>query len=419
MSTSSDAGAVAPRPTVWGAAHVVAADRSLRWVFALLFLYAISASLVVPGLALFAKNDLGATTFEVALYFAATSMAGAAVVVAVGRFSDVLSSRRALIVGGFLWLGVGYVALSVVQAYIHMLAVGVLFSSALGVGSAQLFAYSKDAMDERPGGAVGSITGFLRMAYSLGWVLGPALGGLSLLVVDARGLFRLAAVVYGVGAALAWSALPPLATRTPGDGARLGAALAVTRAGRGPLLAFAAAIACILSGDVLRVALLPLHLQRALHARPEDLGLAFSMTPLLEVPLMPLVGAWADRIGARRMLICGAAAGCAYYVGLALSGAVWQVLILQAGYAFVVASVIGVGIGYAQRLAEGEAGLATSVYFSAENVAVIGGSVVSGLASQRFGLRAGFAVAGILCVCGLGLLSRIRVDRARHGTECN
>ena len=89
-----------------------------RWIFILLFFSAIASSVVVPVLALFATDILGASKLDVTSYFALNALAGVFVVLLVGKLSDSLSSRRVLIFGGFIWLGLGYALLASTNVFL-------------------------------------------------------------------------------------------------------------------------------------------------------------------------------------------------------------------------------------------------------------------------------------------------------------
>ena len=250
----------------------------------------------------------------------------------------------------------------------------------------------------------------------MGWVAGPAVGGFLLLHLDARDIFRVSTTLYFLCAAMSILLLPSIRS-TLNQNTALQNVRQLFRREQTPLLIFSIAVIFLLSGDVLRVAFLPIFLEENLQATPNVLGAAFSISPLLQVLFMPLAGVLADRFGSGKVVLSGAVAGFVYYLCLAYATAIWHVYLLQGLYAFVVASVIGVGIGHAQILGHGEAGLATSSYFSAKLVAVVLGSVLSGVVAERYGVRSSFLVPAILCASGFLIVTRVVTAKPRGYQE--
>lgn len=376
----------------------------MLWLALLLFLGGTATSIVIPVLALFAADGLGASKLEVTIYFAATAAAGMTVVLVIGRLSDFVASRKTIVVGSFGVLALGYMLLALSDSYAQMILIGVAFLSWPTVAVSQLFAAAKEHLDERDMQRSAFVTGLLRMFYSLGWAVGPAIGGWLIARADAPTVFRVAAGVYLVAIAVAFAGLP--AQRGPQRSSdQLASLRRLAAAHNKELLVFGLAIVCLLSGDVARLSLLPLHVTRDLRAAPEALGLVFAITPLFEIPLLPLAGLLADRLGSRTVLLFGGASAFAYYAGLVVASALWHVYVLQALYAVVIAAVVGVGISHAQRLGRGEPGTASGVYFSAQNGAVIVGSLLAGAIAERFGLAAAFMVPAALCVVALVLIA--------------
>lgn len=383
------------------------ATAPIAWLAPLLFLSGVATSFVVPFLGIFATRTLGASTIEAPLYFAAVATAGLVIVLGVGRLSDFVGSRRSIIAAGFLVVALGDVLLASTGSYAQMVFVGAAFLSWAGVTTSQLFALAKEEIDRANAQAQGSfLTGLLRMCYSLGWAAGPVPGALLIAYTDAPTVFRFAGAICVVAALISLARLPTGRARVRGiDQPPKLRRLVSPRNKR--LLIFGVAIVCLLSGDVVRVSLLPLHVTEDLHAPPEALGLIFAVTPLLEVPFLPLAGFLADRYGSRTVLLAGSAAAVVYYAGLAFSTSVWQVYLLQIAYAVAIAAVVGVGINYAQRLGRSETGTAAGVYFSAQNGAVLVGSVLGGITAERYGIGAAFVPPAALCVVGLVLIATL------------
>ncbi|HET8661309.1 MAG TPA: MFS transporter [Micromonosporaceae bacterium] len=382
-----------------------------RPLLLLLLLSGAMSSLPLGVLSLFAKDALGASDVMITVYFVAVASTGTLVMLGSGRRSDRAGRRDRLVRLSFAWLVVGYLALSLVDSYPVMVLVGVGFFPALGVANAQLFALARDVVEHREDeqASIVVVSAF-RISYSVGSFIGFGLGGIALAYLDARTVFRLAA---GIGLACL---LVSCSVRGPGRGPRRphggGPARAAGGAGAGPpvagegcgrrlLLLFTATMVLFASGRVMQVSQLPLVLRDDLGAPVPAVGLVLAAPPLAELALMPLVAWAALRVGRGLVFLAGAAASVGYYAGLATASAWPQLAALQLLYAFFGAAVLMVGIDLAQRLLAGQAGYATSWYFSHENWAVVSGSLVATASVQLAGRQAGFVVPSMLCAVAL------------------
>lgn len=387
-------------------ALIVLDTPTYTWIFVLLFLSAVTSSIVVPVLSVFAVESLGASVIQVSSYFATTAATGMVVVLVVGKVSDSKYSRKSFIVFSYGSLALGYSLLSISQQFVHMILIGVVLLSSMSVGSSQLFALAKNVTDELGfNESEASITSFLRMAYSLGWVVGPALGGGLLSYFDARGIFRFSSLFAAVIIAFSVAFLPSRPVTANQDQANN--VRSFLRTHNTQLLIFSASIVFLLSGDIARISLLPLHVTESLYVSPKELGLVFAVTPLMEVIAIPLAGILADKIGPGRVVASGAVAGSIYYFGLAASPSIGVIYALQALYAYVVAAIVGVGISYSQRLGNGQTGTATGAYFSAQNASAILGSFLAGFIAQHLGYRFSFVLPAVSCLIGLILVLKV------------
>ena len=385
-----------------------------RWTALLLFFSGSTAYIAAPTFALFASQRLQASELQITTFFAANALVGIFVVMTVGRFSDRVGQRRHYVATGFTWMAIGYLVLATAQHFLVMSLVGVIFFSALEVGNVQLHALSKEIHSDSPSarGLESSLTGSLRAAYVLGCVVGPAVGGALLTLVGNRTVFVTAAVLYVSCAGVALTLLPVASARTKIATQGAPGIAGLLRSERRALLIFGTAVAFSLGGDVLRLALLPVLLSQTLATTPQLANLTFSIAPCLQMVFMPLAGYLADRFGTGKIVTIGSVSGLAYYGLLAFATNIWEVYILQGFYAFLVACIIGVGISHAQKLAKGEAGLATSVYFCAKLIAVVVGSTLSGIVAENYGVRLSFLVPAAMC--GIGAVLTLLAIRAEQ-----
>ena len=166
------------------------------------------------------------------------------------------------------------------------------------------------------------------------------------------------------------------------------------------LAVFGLACLLVLSGETVRLAHLPIFATDRLGMGLGQFGALMAVAPLTELAAMPLAGVLADRIGLSKVLVAGFAVGTGGYLLFGGSGSVLSLYLGQVLHACMIAVVFGLGVTYAQRLSPGSAGLAGSVFFSAQYLSALTGSLLGsggvrgvGLASLAMRLWASRAVA--------------------------
>ncbi|RZU76652.1 putative MFS family arabinose efflux permease [Micromonospora kangleipakensis] len=378
-----------------------------------LMLVSSTASFAALGvLSLFARDELGASDTMATINFAVVALAGMAVMLTTGRFSDRGGERRVIISASLAWLAAGYAILASVRSYPAMLAVGVVFFCVVGVPNVQLMAYTRDLVERRNDTATSTaVIAAMRIVLSIGSFTGFGVGGLGLAYLGPRPLFRVVSVVCLACLALSWYLLRAgdtiaAATPHPVTGENIGDRGGVrTRPAGGQRLLLILAVVMVLfsSGRIMLLSQLPILMRVSLHAPLQLTGLALALPPLCELVLMPIMAYAAVRWGRGTVFLVGGAASVAYYGGLVVITTPGQLMLLQILYALFGAATVMVGIDLAQRLMVGRAGTATSIYLSHENVAAINGSLVATVSVAALGHQVGFLVPATLCLVALGL----------------
>ncbi len=384
---------------------------SYRPLMALVLLSSAASFAALGVLSLFAHDELGASDTMVTINFVVVALASTVVMPVTGHLSDRGPARRIVIPASLAWLGIGYWMLAGVRSYTAMLLIGVVFFCAIGVPNAQLLAYARDLVERRADTAASiAVIALLRIVFSFGSFFGFGSGGLALAYLGARSVFRIVAIaclgclalswyVLRAGDAAAVSARQQAADEKAKDSGRI----QITANSQRLLLTLAVVMVLFSSGRVMLLSQLPILMRASLHAPLELVGLALALPPLCELVLMPAMAWAALRWGRGRVFLVGGAASVVYYGGLVFVTTPWQLVLLQVSYAVFGAATIMVGIDLAQRLMVGRAGMATSVYLSHENVAVVHGSLVATVSVATLGHQAGFVVPGTLCLVALAL----------------
>jgi DHA1 family tetracycline resistance protein-like MFS transporter len=375
-------------------------NKQLGVVFTVVFIDLLGFGIVLPLLPTYAKT-FGVSPAAIGLLVTSFSVLQLVAVPAWGALSDRIGRRPVLIVGL-----VGSTASYLLFAFAHSywaLLVSRIVAGGMGatVGVAQ--AYLADVTTpERRAHAMG----MLGAAFAMGFILGPALGGiLASHSYASAGLAAAVLCAVNAAAALAW--LP----ETPQH-------RSVRVAGHVSLGALAAPLAASLlvtaAFAVIHVTL-PLFVQDVLHDSPRRMGMLFAFMGVVSAIVQGgVVGRLAARVGEKALAVTG---GILLAAGLALvpraSGDALFLLalgVLSAGSALATPSVYAV---VSRRVAAGQQGAALGLTQTASTLGRIVGPTVAGFLIGTQGIAAPFLAGAILALLGMvAALFLPRLERA-------
>jgi predicted MFS family arabinose efflux permease len=266
--------------------------------------------------------------------------------------------------------------------------------SAQGLGAAAVWVGALTmAADLSPAASMGRSLAWISGSWSLGFIVGPALGGLG----TVRTPFILYALLSGLALAAALVALPE--TGRPGVRTSLAGILGVLRHPAVLLSGIATFVMSYFYGAI--EAFLPLLADSMGVGRP-GIGLLFAIAGLPSILLPRLSGYLADRFGDRRVLFAGllyAAVLCAALLALARTVPLW-ILFLGIGIVEVFVYVPAVallnrGIGPEERI------FATGSHSYAFSAGFFLGPTLGGLLLTLGGYGVLFASLTVLCLAGV------------------
>lgn len=352
------------------------ARKSAAPLFLYLFLTAAIGVLSFPIRALFVTQTLGGSTFENGLSFAVPAIISLFVLPIIGDISDRMGERRIIITVGFMVLAISYVLTAVATTAWFVLILVCIAIPFMSAANAQFFAWAQERETQRFGDKA-TESGELRIGFIAGWVVGPAIAGLLLTYgLTYRDIFLIQAVGYVIMGVAIWLFARVVITKPKEKGDRF--SWLRWRDVPRNLLYIALFVALVLSGDIVRLANLALFIDANISKDPVDLTIAFAATPVVEVPATALCIYLAKRWNRKSVLGIGFAAAMLHFGLFPFVQTLEQVVALQALYAFIPASALGVGIAYAQKCAPERMGFATSVIFSGQSLAILlGGSIAT------------------------------------------
>jgi MFS transporter, SET family, sugar efflux transporter len=357
----------------------------------------------MPYVGIFLVTRLHAPAPAAGAFFA-TALIGPAVTIAIGRLSDRVAARRAIVCIASGMVAAGWVLVGLANSAILVLIAGAVFFCFIGTVNAQQSAILREII-ATPGATTQNLTvSRVRAWYSAGWAIGPLVGASMAFGSNIRCVFLISAVAYGLSIA-------PNLLRTGVN--RIGKSAASTvNKGNFRLVALLSISATVmLVGDSLRSAYLPIRLADVGYAHGLAPSVIVASAPILQILLIPVLGHLADVVGGLRVLAISASAGCAGYTILAFADQFAFFIVSQVLIAAMMAAVLGLGPVIAQDLLPARVGTASASFFSSISLAGGLGGMAGAISAQLVGIPTLFLIASVLSCIGILILDVVR--RAR------
>lgn len=398
------------------ALRTLAVAPGLLVVVALCLLLGLVYSFVVPFMSMFGTREVGMSHLGFGAFMTITSLSGVVISTLLARYSDTRWSRKSVLLLGSATGSLGYLGYAFVRSPALLTGIGAVLLGIASITFGQIFAYARDTLEESPieRHEIPFFMNFIRLFFALAWTVGPAIAAHLMTRYSYRVTFGAAAFGYALFCALVACFVP---RRPPSEASRRAASeLPLSEAIKNPqLLAHFVAFALYFCCSTMGMMNLPLLILGELRGAERDVGIAYSVAPLLELPLMFYVGVLATRVEHAKLIVAAVAIGLIYYAGLALTQAPLQVFVLQGLSAAVVAVMSGVAITFFQNYLPNQAGTATNLYSTSSRVGSIVGYLSFGAIGGSLGHRAVFGVTVALCGAALAILLVFRRGAAFSG----
>lgn len=369
-------------------------------------------SFVVPFYSMFGTIEVGMSNWVFGVFMTITSVAGIVISTALARWSDTHFSRRSILLLGCLCGALGYTGYAYVRSVLWLTVIG---SVALGISSitfAQLFAASREALGRHgiPENEAPLYMNIFRLLFSLAWTIGPAISAWVMVKSSYEGIFLVCAGLFAVLLVIVWLYIP---ARPPP------AALSATRTSLGKvlrrpdLLCYFAAIALVFMCTTIGMMNLPLMILRTLGGNEAHVGIAYSVAPVFELPLMFWFGLLASRGHPGRLIRLGVILAIAYYGLLFFVREPWHIYPVQILSAAMIAVISGIAITFFQSYIPDQPGTATNLYTTANRVGSTAGYLSFGTLAEALGYRPIFLVCALVCA-GAFLLLWLAREKHEH-----
>jgi SET family sugar efflux transporter-like MFS transporter len=348
------------------------------------------SSFVGPFLSLWGTKAVRLSERGFGMYMTVTTLCAIFVATTLARWSDTHLPRKLMLLLGGIGGVLGYASYAQIRDPRILLLIGCTALALAALCFSQLFAYTREHFYDAhiPGVPPGFLMSVVRVCFSVAWTTGPSIAAWVMVAYGFRGVFLGAAGFYllfviGMAVYAKYEPRPHhvrMAVREP-----------VWRIlTRGDLLAVFVAFLLIYAAHTMNAMNLPLMITNVLGGTGRDVGIAFGIGPLAEVPLMLWFGHLASRGHSLALLRFGGVSTVIYFLLLHQVQAPWQVFLAQVLHGTSFAIISNVGIMFFQDLVPGQPGLATTVFANAANAGNLLGFFSFGTLVQPLGNRGVF-----------------------------
>ena len=313
-----------------------------------------------------------------------------------GILSDRIQQPGRLMLVTFFWVGVGCFLTSFAPDFWTL---ALLFTLA-GMGDAAWHPIATGVLARQFPERRGQVLGIHALGGTMAEVFSPLLVGVLLLILDWRSALQISVLpplIMGVVFYKFRNTVPISKVRRI---SRLDFVSLANNWTNTKGLALMTAIATYSMALLALMTISPLFVQRELGYSTSEAGLFFALAMLIGATGQPLVGRWSDRIGRRRVFICGLAiAGACALLATGFPQQGWTAGVLIAAMAilvFVRSSVLAMAVDFSGQR---EATTLGFIFALMDGVGALGG-VTAGLVGNfelhyAFSLAAGFSLISI------------------------
>jgi SET family sugar efflux transporter-like MFS transporter len=394
-------------------ARTLLAHRDLTVILVCNLLLGLAFSFVAPFYSMFGTLEVGMSNWTFGIFMTITSVAGIVISTVLARWSDTRYSRRAILLLGCTFGTAGYAGFAFVRSVLWLTVIG---SVALGIASvtfSQLFAYAREAIGRHgvPDEEAPLYMNIYRLVLSLAWTVGPAIAAWVMIRYSFRGTFLICASFFFLLLLIVWLYVP---SRPPVPEA-LRDRVPLARLLRRPdLLCYFSAFVLVFVCVTMGMMNLPLMILQTLGGSQEQVGIAYSVAPVFELPFMVIFGLLASTGRPGPLIRLGVIIAIAYYALLSQVKVPWQVYPVQILSAAMVAIVSGIAITFFQSYIPNQPGTATNIYTNANRIGSTVGYLCYGSLVTSLGHRAVFLVCTGVCAAAFLLLW---LSREKHESE--
>jgi len=362
----------------------------------------VAEAATITSLSIFLSDEVRTAPLMIGLFFAGRAAAEILADLAVGIISDNFRERRKLLAICAAAASAGSLCYMSSRDYLVLVSLGSFLFGVGGLAVSQLFAYTREFAASRRHD-VTFFNSALRSVGSAAWIVGPLGGFLALGRFGFTALYAGCAVLFCTAAILCRWGLPNVtATAAPAASTRDVLKRVDTRS---KLLL--GTIALLMVTNMAYQVNISLFLTKDLGLPATFTGVVLGASAALEVGLMLVFGAYANRIGRWRLVLLSTVCATVFFVSLPLATTPAAVLLLQILNAGWTAVILSIPVVILQDRMPSRPGTASALYAGAYKSGMLLGSGVAGVGAGLAGFTNLFwmcaactLVAAVLMIIG-------------------
>jgi MFS transporter, SET family, sugar efflux transporter len=337
----------------------------VRWAWKLIaamFLYGLGVGILAPMNAVYMQESIGLTKEEIVIVFASSLLLNMVLTISVGFISDRLVRRRRIPMIAAALCIIGLLFYMQADSFAYALLGMALASAPSGMIMGQMFAMARNHFSHWAPTIVEMSQLWLRATFSVGFFTGLLAGANIYLIASFRGV--LWGNLFGYAALFALLLFYREVVAEPRS----------AKSGGGEPYSLIMLIALLLlsCADAIRGLYLPLVVNERF-GDPRLASYIWSAQAVFELLFMTIAGYWAFKYGSKRIIVLGGACAFVAYFVYATVDSLPVFFIVQPIYSFFVSVLMGVAMGYVQRMFISRTGFGASLYvFITQTASLIG-----------------------------------------------
>lgn len=360
--------------------------KELPPLFVIHFIVGLAIAFRHPFMSLFGLDEAKLSNITFGILMCVITLFEIILATYIAKLSDSRWKRKPVLILCSLAAVIAYVSFAFLRDFYALLIIGAVF---FGISSSvvpQLWAYVRELLNEAKTSAEKTplIMNTFRMFFTLSWVLGPAVAAWILLQTSFKGLFLFGAAMYLL------SAIVILFIKKEPEKLKA-AAKAPVKLGKfiftPNIFANLVAFLLINAAGFISMLNLPQLVTKILNGNEANVGIIFSIPPIIEVPLMIVFGVLATKWGNGILIKMSFLVASVYFFLLVTATEVWQIYPIQILNAMYIAVIAGNAMTYFQDFLPDQPGTATTLYLNTSKAGYLVGFLTFGFVSEFFGFE--------------------------------
>ncbi|QNF30013.1 MFS transporter [Metabacillus elymi] len=326
-----------------------------------MFLYGIGTGILAPMNAVYMRNGIGLSKFEIASIFSISLLLNMITTIGIGIISDKIKRKKPLPIFACILCMTGLLIYINASTYMVTL-IGMVFAVApSGLIMGQFFAMARNHFMTLAPYIYEMAQIWLRATLSVGFFTGLLIGANLFIFGDFK------SVLWGNFLGYATLFVVLLFYKEHEAPAPLSSDKSESFS-----LVMLFALLLLACADALRGLYLPLVVVQ-LFEEPQLMSYLWSVQAVFELMFMTAAGYWANKFGSKIVIIISSLCALTTYLVYSINPPLWVFFLVQPLYSFFVSVLYGVAMGYVQRMFNTRIGFGSSLYvFLSQTAALIG-----------------------------------------------